>query len=104
MIRKVDSAHLEVLVGRVLSHPVRVEHTQTLESTANPLLGDGLEVPLRLLLVHRSGSLGLTWGATAISLMKFSEVSSYQCRMSYRMGSPWLQASCDLHDAWRYGR
>jgi len=58
----VDVNHddLEVLVGRVLSHPVRVQDPQTLESAANTLLGDGLKVPLWLLLLDSSGSLGLT--------------------------------------------
>merc|ERR1712106_759670 len=70
----VDVNHddLEVLVGRVLSHPVRVQDPQTLESAANTLLSDGLKVPLWLLLLDSSGSLGLTirttlsnWALTA---------------------------------------
>ena len=34
----IDHDHLEVLVGRILTHPVRVQHTKTLESTADALL------------------------------------------------------------------
>ena len=56
----IDHDHLEVLVGRVLANPVRVQDPETLESTAHSLLGDGLEVPLRLLLLNRTRALGLT--------------------------------------------
>ena len=34
----IDHDHLEVLVGRILTHPIRVQHTETLESTADTLL------------------------------------------------------------------
>ena len=34
----VDHDHLKVLVGRVLAHPVGVEHAQSLESAADALL------------------------------------------------------------------
>jgi len=58
----VDVNHddLEVLVGRVLANPVRVEDSQTFESSANTLLSDGLKVPLRLLLLDSTRSLGFT--------------------------------------------
>ena len=59
-VRHVHHDHLEVLVGGVLAHPVRVEDPQTLESAAHSLLGDGLEVPLGLLLFDRTGALGFT--------------------------------------------
>ena len=42
-----------------LANPVRVEDAEPLESSADALLGDGLQVPLRLLLLHRAGALGL---------------------------------------------
>merc|ERR1719477_228505 len=50
---------LEVLVGRILSNPVRVQNSQTLESPANTFLSDGLKIPLWLLLLHSTRSLGL---------------------------------------------
>ena len=56
--------HLEVLVGRVLAHPVGVEDSQSLESAANTLLGDGLKVSLGLLLLDSTGALGLTIGTS----------------------------------------
>ena len=51
--------YLIILVCRVLSHPIGVEDTKSFEPPANSLLGDGLQVPLRLLLVHRSRGLWL---------------------------------------------
>merc|ERR1712122_288350 len=60
----VDHDHLVVLVGRILANPVRVKNPESLESTSNPLLSNRLEIPLRLLLVDRTGGLGLTIGAT----------------------------------------
>merc|ERR1719495_2938046 len=58
----VDVNHddLEILVCRVLTHPVRVQNTETLKATANTFLGKILQVPLRLLLIDRSRSLGFT--------------------------------------------
>jgi len=55
---------LEVLVGRVLAYPIRVHDPQTLESSPNPFFGNGLEVPLRLLLLHSTRSLWFTIGTT----------------------------------------
>ena len=60
----VDHDHLEVLVGGVLANPVRVEDSESLESATNSLLGDGLKIPLRLLLLDRTRALGLTIGTT----------------------------------------
>ena len=48
LIVRVEHDHLEILVRRVLSDPVRVEDAEP--------LGDGLQVPLRLLLLHGAGS------------------------------------------------
>ena len=42
-----------------LSDPVRVEDAEPLEPSSDALLGDGLEVPLRLLLLDGTGGLGL---------------------------------------------
>ena len=56
--------HLEVLVGGVLTHPVAVEDSQSLESASNTLLSDGLKVPLRLLLLDSTRALGLTIGTS----------------------------------------
>jgi len=61
----IDHDHLEVLVGRILTHPVRVQHTKTLESTADALLSNGLQVPLWLLFFD--GTRGL-WLAVWASL------------------------------------
>ena len=55
--------YLIVFVGRILANPVGVEDAKPLEPPAHPLLGDRLQVPLGLLLVHRSRGLGLTIGA-----------------------------------------
>ena len=63
LVVDVDHDDLVVLVGRVLANPVGVEDAKPLEPSAHPLLSDGLQVPLRLLLVHRSRGLGLTIGA-----------------------------------------
>ena len=38
LVVRVDHDHLEVLVGGILTHPIRVQHTETLESTADTLL------------------------------------------------------------------
>jgi len=59
LVVDVDHDDLEVLVGGVLANPVRVEHTQSLESAADTLLGDGLQVPLWLLFLDGTRSLGL---------------------------------------------
>merc|ERR1719309_536697 len=58
----VDVNHddLEILVGRILTHPVRVHNTQTLKATSNTFLSKILQVPLRLLLIDRSRSLWFT--------------------------------------------
>ena len=63
-VSHVDHDHLEVLVGRVLADPVRVQDSEPLESATHSLLGDGLKVPLRLLLLDRTRALGLTIGTT----------------------------------------
>ena len=55
---------LEVLVGRVLAHPVRVEDPQSLQSPTNTFLGDGLEVALGLLLLDSTRGLGLSIGTS----------------------------------------
>ena len=55
---------LEVLVGGVLTNPVGVEDSQSLESTANTLLSNGLEVSLWLLLLDSTRALGLTIGTS----------------------------------------
>jgi len=55
----IDHDHLEVLVGGILTHPIRVQHTETLESTADTLLCNGLEVPLWLLFFDGTRGLGL---------------------------------------------
>ena len=55
---------LEIFVGGVLADPVGVQDSETLKSTTHSLLGDGLEVPLRLLLLDRTGALGLTIGTS----------------------------------------
>merc|ERR1719234_1013419 len=59
----VNHYHLIVLVGRVLANPVGVEDAQPLKPPSHPFLSNGLQVPLRLLLVHRSRGLWLTIGA-----------------------------------------
>ena len=78
-----------LLISRVLANPVGVKNSQTLESASNlweikiilyfahniheylnsyPLLGNWLEIPLRLLLVDRTRGLGLTWGKVVLQL------------------------------------
>ena len=56
----VNHDDLEVLVGGVLTNPVGVEDPQSLQSPANSLLRDGLEVTLWLLLLHSTRGLGFT--------------------------------------------
>ena len=56
--------HLEVLIGGVLAHPIRVEDSESPESTTHSLLSDGLKIPLRLLLLDRTRALGLTIGTS----------------------------------------
>merc|ERR1719153_2221713 len=56
----VNHDDLEILVSRILTHPVGVHNTQTLKATANTFLSKILQVPLRLLLIDRSRSLGFT--------------------------------------------
>merc|ERR1719282_239210 len=55
---------LEVLVGRVLANPVRVEDSEASQSTTNTFLGDGLEVSLWLLLFDGTGALWFTIGTS----------------------------------------
>lgn len=38
IVRGIDEDDLKVLVGRVLGHPVRVQHTQSTETTSSALL------------------------------------------------------------------
>ena len=47
-----------------LSNPVRAEDTESLKTTSNTFLGDGLQVPDWLHLVDHTGCLWLTIGAT----------------------------------------
>merc|ERR1719244_1068656 len=54
----VNHNHLVVFVSRVLTDPVRVENSEPLQSPTNPLFGNRLEVPLRLLLLDSTRSLG----------------------------------------------
>jgi hypothetical protein len=60
LVVRVDHDDLEVLVGGVLSDPVRVEDAESLEAASDALLCDGLKVPLRLLLLDGTRALGLT--------------------------------------------
>ena len=60
----IDHDHFKIFVGRVLTHPVGVEDSQSLESTANTLLSNGLKVSLRLLLLDSTRALGLTIGTS----------------------------------------
>ena len=52
LVLRVDQDDLEVLVGRVLVDPVRVEDTQIGAATSNTLLGGRLEGSLVLELVN----------------------------------------------------
>ena len=60
----VDHNHFKVLVGRILTNPVGIKDSQTLESTSNTLLGNGLKIPLWLLLLDGTRALGLTIGTS----------------------------------------
>merc|ERR550525_1635487 len=55
---------LEVLVGGVLTDPVGIKDPETFQSTTHTLLGDGLKVPLWLLLFDGTRALGLTIGTS----------------------------------------
>ena len=59
LVVRIDHDNLEVLVGGVLTHPVRVENSQALNTSSDTLLGDGLKIPDRLLLLDTTRSLGL---------------------------------------------
>jgi len=52
LVLRIDEDNLEVLVGRVLVDPVRVENTQVGAATSDTLLGSRLERSLVLELVH----------------------------------------------------
>jgi len=60
LVVRINHDDLEVLVGGVLANPVGVEDAQSLESAANTLLCDGLQVPLRLLFLDGTRGLGLS--------------------------------------------
>jgi len=60
LVVRVDHDDLKVLVGGVLANPVRVEDTESLESAANTFLSNGLQVPLWLLFLDGTRSLGLS--------------------------------------------
>lgn len=60
----VDHDALEVLEGGVLPDPVGVQDAESLQLAANPLLGDGLKVPLGLHLLDGTRALGFTIGTT----------------------------------------
>ena len=64
LVEGINHDHFEVLVGRVLSNPVRAEDTESLKTTSNTFLSDGLQVPDWLHLVDHTGCLWLTIGAT----------------------------------------
>ncbi|OIH80031.1 hypothetical protein A7N05_18965 [Acinetobacter baumannii] len=51
LVEGIDQDHLEKLVGGVLAHPVRVEHSQGSTVTASTLLSDGLQAAGKLDLV-----------------------------------------------------
>ena len=58
LVVRVNHDDLEVLVSGVLTHPVRVEDSESFQPSADAFLGDGLQVPLGLLLFHSAGALG----------------------------------------------
>ena len=64
LVVRVDHDDLEIFVGGVLTHPVGVEDAETLESASHALLGNGLQVPLWLLLLDGTRRLGLAVRAT----------------------------------------
>ena len=55
---------LEIFVGGVLANPVGAEDPESLQSPANSLLRDGLEVALGLLLLDSTRGLGLSIGTS----------------------------------------
>ena len=72
----VDHNHFKVLVGRILTNPVGIKDSQTLESTSNTLLGNGLKIPLWLLLLDGTRALGFTIG-TSLGDWPFSSTTSH---------------------------
>jgi len=60
LVVDVNHYYFKVFKGGVFSNPVRIEDAQTLQLPADPLLSDGLEVPLRLHLLDCTGRLGFT--------------------------------------------
>jgi len=59
LVVRIDHDDLEVFVGGVLSNPVGVKDTQSLDPTSDTFLGNGLQVPLRLLLLDSTRGLRL---------------------------------------------
>ena len=105
LVLGVDEDDLEVLVGRVLVDPVRVQDAEVGAAAADTLLSGGLERALVLELVHTLvGGLACTRGKTNWSVLrcprtvlpraKCTTHAMYPSGGSYHRWHPWGPGAC----------
>merc|ERR1712018_903197 len=58
-MERINHDNLKVLVRRVLPNPIRVEDTEALNTSSDPLFSNRLQVPYRFLLLHSPRGLRL---------------------------------------------
>ena len=59
LVERIYHDDLKIFVGRVLSNPIGVQDSQSLNTSSDPFFGNGLEVTNGFLLLDASRSLGL---------------------------------------------
>jgi hypothetical protein len=97
LVLGIDKDNLEVLVGRVLVDPVRVQDAKVGATATNTLLSGGLEGSLVLELVDT-----LVGGLACRPCQYFASRSAR--RFTYRRWHPWARVACDHHDEHARGR
>lgn len=88
----VDEDDLEVLVGRVLVDPVRVQDAQVGAAATDTLLSDGAKTTLKLELVDTLVGWLAWWRYQHVVLFRL-----FLLRITYRRWHPLEPSSCDLH-------
>ena len=108
IMHRVDKNDLIILVGQILVHPVRIEHTEVSALAAHTLLSDGAEVTSRLLLVDTL----ILWlsvnNALAVRSLASTTADSYTINdkallslVSESVSLLWAERSIDAVDFWK---
>ena len=109
LVLRINKDDLEVLVGRVLVNPVRVENAQVGAATADTLLSGATERTLVLELVHTMvGGLAYSTKTGQIQVLPVIEtpigVLILKKGIAYHKWHPWGHGACDHHGERGHGR